>query len=59
VKGARCAFQFYPANPEQAAMITNAALKNGFSGGMIIDFPNSRKARKYYLFLMAGYSEEI
>lgn len=40
-------------------MITNAALKNGFSGGMIIDYPNSRKARKYFLFLMAGYSEEI
>lgn len=40
-------------------MITNSALKNGFSGGMIVDYPNSRKARKYYLFLMAGYSEEI
>lgn len=34
-------------------------MKNGFTGGMIIDYPNSKKAKKYYLFLMAGYSEEI
>lgn len=40
-------------------MITNAALKNGFTGGLIVDYPNSQKAKKYYLFLMAGYSEEI
>lgn len=40
-------------------MITNAAMKNGFTGGLIVDFPNSKKAKKYYLFLMAGYSEEI
>ncbi len=40
-------------------MITTAALKNGFTGGVITDYPNSRKARKHYLFLMAGYDEEI
>jgi 18S rRNA (guanine1575-N7)-methyltransferase len=34
-------------------------MKNGFTGGLIVDFPNSKKAKKYYLFLMAGYSEEI
>ena len=34
-------------------------MKNGFTGGMIIDYPNRKKAKKYYLFLMAGYSEEI
>jgi 18S rRNA (guanine1575-N7)-methyltransferase len=59
IKGARCALQFYPQNPEQVEMITNAAMKNGFTGGMIIDYPNSKKAKKYYLFLMAGFSEEI
>jgi 18S rRNA (guanine1575-N7)-methyltransferase len=41
IKGARCAFQFYPSNPEQVEMITNAALKNGFTGGLIVDYPNS------------------
>jgi len=40
-------------------MITSAAMRNGFTGGMIVDYPNSKKAKKYYLFLMAGYSEEI
>jgi 18S rRNA (guanine1575-N7)-methyltransferase len=34
-------------------------MKNGFTGGLIVDYPNSRKAKKHYLFLMAGYSEEI
>ena len=59
IKGARCAFQFYPSSPEQVEMITNAAMKNGFTGGLIVDFPNSKKAKKYFLFLMAGYSDEI
>lgn len=40
-------------------MITRIAMKNGFTGGLIVDYPNSKKARKYYLFLMAGFSEEI
>jgi 18S rRNA (guanine1575-N7)-methyltransferase len=40
-------------------MITNSAMRNGFTGGMIVDYPNSKKKKKYYLFLMAGYSEEI
>jgi 18S rRNA (guanine1575-N7)-methyltransferase len=59
IKGARCAFQFYPSGPEQVEMITSAAMKSGFTGGLIVDYPNSKKAKKYYLFLMAGYSEEI
>ena len=40
-------------------MITAAAMKNGFIGGLIVDFPNSNKARKYFLYLTAGYSKEI
>ncbi len=59
IKGARCAFQFYPSSPQQVEMITSAAMKNGFTGGLIVDFPNSKKAKKYFLFLMAGYSDEI
>ena len=34
-------------------------MKNGFTGGMIVDYPNSKKKKKYFLFLMAGFSEEI
>jgi 18S rRNA (guanine1575-N7)-methyltransferase len=39
-------------------MITNAALENGFTGGLLVDFPHSAKAKKYYLFLQAGYTKE-
>jgi len=56
--GARCCFQFYPDNPEQLDMITNSALENGFTGGLVVDFPHSTKAKKYYLFLQAGYTKE-
>jgi len=56
--GARCCFQFYPDNPQQLDMITNSALENGFTGGLVVDFPHSSKAKKYYLFLQAGYTNE-
>jgi 18S rRNA (guanine1575-N7)-methyltransferase len=58
VLGARCCFQFYPDNPEQIDIITNAALENGFTGGLVVDFPHSTKAKKYYLFLQAGFTKE-
>jgi 18S rRNA (guanine1575-N7)-methyltransferase len=43
----RAVFQLYPEGTEQLEMITNAAMKSGFSGGVVIDYPNSTKARKY------------
>jgi len=59
IKGGRCAFQFYPETPEQVESLTHAAMKNGFTGGLIVDYPNSKKAKKYFLFLMAGYSQDV
>jgi len=53
-RGARAAFQFYPENPEQMQMITNYAMKAGFCGGVVIDYPNSTKAKKTFLCLVAG-----
>jgi 18S rRNA (guanine1575-N7)-methyltransferase len=35
-------------------MITSSALKAGFSGGLIVDYPNSAKAKKYFLVIEAG-----
>eukprot|EP00465_Bigelowiella_longifila_P005350 CAMPEP_0185281986 /NCGR_PEP_ID=MMETSP1359-20130426/67019_1 /TAXON_ID=552665 /ORGANISM="Bigelowiella longifila, Strain CCMP242" /LENGTH=116 /DNA_ID=CAMNT_0027877473 /DNA_START=562 /DNA_END=912 /DNA_ORIENTATION=- len=35
-------------------MITNAAQAAGFSGGLVVDYPNSTKAKKYFLCLVAG-----
>jgi 18S rRNA (guanine1575-N7)-methyltransferase len=35
-------------------LITEGAMKCGFSGGLVVDYPNSTKAKKYYLCLYAG-----
>lgn len=53
-RSARCVFQFYPENSEQIQMITTQAMKAGFYGGLVVDFPNSTKAKKYFLVLMTG-----
>lgn len=53
-KGARAVLQMYPENTEQAAMITNAAMRAGFSGGLVVDYPHSTRAKKYFLVLMVG-----
>jgi len=39
-------FQFYPENPAQMELITEQAMKAGFTGGVVIDYPNSTKAKK-------------
>ncbi|KAG2382048.1 hypothetical protein C9374_005840 [Naegleria lovaniensis] len=53
-RGARAVFQFYPETPQQTELITNMAMKAGFGGGLVVDYPHSRKIRKYYLVLFAG-----
>ncbi len=50
-KNAKAVLQFYPENAEQAVLIAQAASKVGFAGGVVIDYPNSSKAKKYYLVL--------
>lgn len=53
-RGARAALQVYPERPEQLEMMTTSALKAGFHGGVVVDYPNSTKAKKYFLCLFAG-----
>jgi 18S rRNA (guanine1575-N7)-methyltransferase len=53
-RGARAALQVYPENPAQLELMTTVAQRCGFSGGLVVDFPNSAKAKKYYLCLIAG-----
>jgi len=53
-RGAKAVLQFYPENAQQMEMITTAAMKCGFTGGLLIDFPHSTKAKKYYLVLFTG-----
>jgi len=53
-RGSRAVFQFYPENPQQVEMLTTCAMKCGFTGGLVIDYPNSTKAKKFFLCLFAG-----
>lgn len=55
-RGARAVFQFYPENAIQIEMLTNSALKCGFGGGVVVDFPESKKAKKYFLVLCSGFT---
>jgi len=51
VRGARAVLQFYPEDPQQMELVTSSAMKCGFTGGLVIDYPNSTKAKKYFLCL--------
>eukprot|EP00127_Corallochytrium_limacisporum_P003206 Clim_evm55s147 gene=Clim_evmTU55s147 len=53
-RGARAVLQVYPEAPQQMELITQSALKAGFGGGVVVDFPNSSKAKKIFLVLFAG-----
>ncbi|KAN0063408.1 18S rRNA (guanine1575-N7)-methyltransferase [Thecaphora frezii] len=53
-RGSRAVFQFYPESDEQVTFIMSFATKAGFGGGLVVDFPNSRKAKKFYLVLWVG-----
>jgi 18S rRNA (guanine1575-N7)-methyltransferase len=55
-RGSRAALQFYPENPEQAVLISSCAAQAGFTGGLVVDYPNSAKAKKYYLCLSFEHS---
>jgi 18S rRNA (guanine1575-N7)-methyltransferase len=50
----RAVFQFYPETDDQITLITSMARKAGFGGGVVVDYPNSKKARKVFLCLMVG-----
>ncbi|XP_024882212.1 probable 18S rRNA (guanine-N(7))-methyltransferase [Temnothorax curvispinosus] len=53
-RSARAVLQFYPENGEQVELITAQATKAGFYGGVVVDFPNTAKAKKMFLVLMTG-----
>jgi 18S rRNA (guanine1575-N7)-methyltransferase len=50
-RGGRAVLQFYPETAEQAVLISETATACGFSGGVVVDYPNSAKAKKHYLVL--------
>ncbi|EUC62130.1 williams-beuren syndrome critical region protein [Rhizoctonia solani AG-3 Rhs1AP] len=57
-RSARAVLQFYPQSDDQIQLIMGIAMKSGFQGGLVIDYPNSRKAKKYFLCLFSGGSNE-
>lgn len=56
--GARAALQIYPENNDQISLMQDCAIKAGFTGGLIIDYPNSTMAKKFYLLLFSGHKPE-
>lgn len=58
-RGARAVFQFYPESSDQIDLILAAATKAGFTGGLVVDYPNSARAKKYYLCLMTGITAAL
>lgn len=44
-----CCVQVYPEGARQATLLTDAAMRAGFSGGLVVDFPHSTRAKKYFL----------
>merc|ERR1719469_486833 len=50
-RGGRAVLQFYPETAEQAVLISECAARVGFAGGIVVDYPNSAKAKKHYLVL--------
>lgn len=51
---ARAVFQLYPENENQLNVIIAQALRAGFTGGLLVDYPNSTKAKKSYLVFSTG-----
>ncbi|VDN50487.1 unnamed protein product [Dracunculus medinensis] len=71
-RGTRAVFQFYPETVEQSELISSYAMRAGFTGGLVIDYPNSTKAKKIrisnyvllkffriYLVLMTGGQQHL
>ncbi|KAH7731318.1 methyltransferase [Aphelenchoides avenae] len=58
-RGTRAVLQFYPETPDQCDLILRQATKAGFNGGLVVDYPNSTKAKKIFLVLMTGGMQKL
>jgi 18S rRNA (guanine1575-N7)-methyltransferase len=56
-RGGKAVLQFYPETDGQSATVMAEAKRAGFGGGIVVDYPDSKKARKYYLCLVAGFTD--
>lgn len=46
-RGSRAVLQCYPESSQQLDLLQTEALRAGFTGGIVVDFPNSTRAKKY------------
>ncbi|GAB2251733.1 hypothetical protein Droror1_Dr00004580 [Drosera rotundifolia] len=53
-RGAKAVLQVYPENLDQRQLILTSAMRAGFAGGVVVDYPHSSKSRKEYLVLTCG-----
>ncbi|XP_058195096.1 18S rRNA (guanine-N(7))-methyltransferase RID2 [Rhododendron vialii] len=53
-RGARAVLQVYPESLAQRELILGFAMRAGFAGGVVVDYPHSTKKRKEYLVLTCG-----
>ncbi|XP_022933139.1 18S rRNA (guanine-N(7))-methyltransferase RID2 [Cucurbita moschata] len=53
-RGARAVLQVYPENVHQRELILGFAMRSGFAGGVVVDYPHSARSRKEYLVLTCG-----
>uniref|UniRef100_A0A224YRM6 18S rRNA (guanine-N(7))-methyltransferase n=1 Tax=Rhipicephalus zambeziensis TaxID=60191 RepID=A0A224YRM6_9ACAR len=58
-RGRRAVFQFYPENADQVELLTQQAMRAGFTGGLVVDYPNSTKAKKMFLVLFTGGPQKL
>ncbi|XP_074643287.1 18S rRNA (guanine-N(7))-methyltransferase-like [Tubulanus polymorphus] len=58
-RGSRAVFQLYPESSSQLELITQQAMKAGFTGGLVVDYPNSSKAKKMFLCLLTGGQTQL
>merc|ERR1712087_761911 len=49
----------YPTAASQLELISECAMKAGFVFSMIVDYPNSSKAKKYYILLDSGSVKRV
>jgi 18S rRNA (guanine1575-N7)-methyltransferase len=55
----RAVLQFYPSSDDQIQLITSIAQRAGFGGGIVVDYPNSNKAKKVFLVLTVGSGGQV
>lgn len=53
-RGGKAVCQFYPKNPQQRSMISNAAIKAGFGAGILEDDPETKNVKVYLVLSVGG-----